>query len=80
MFYVYLMKSINFPKQIYIGYTQNLKNRLKEHDSGEGKHTSRYRPWKLCAYMAFDNKNKALAFENYLKSGSGKAFSKKRFW
>jgi len=40
--------------------------------------TSKYRPWQLKTYVAFSNEERAVAFEKYLKSGSGRAFAKKR--
>ena len=80
MHYVYLIQSIHFPKQKYIGQTNNLKARLQKHNEGGSIHTAKYKPWKLIAYFGLTNKNKALEFEQYLKSGSGRAFAKKRFW
>ncbi len=80
MFYVYLIKSINFPDQKYIGHTDNLKERLETHNSGGSLHTKTYRPWKLVMFFGFSNKLKATAFEKYLKSGAGRAFAQKRFW
>jgi predicted GIY-YIG superfamily endonuclease len=80
MYYVYLIQSIPFPKQRYIGYTINLKERFQKHNEGGSVHTAKYRPWKLVLYLGFQNKGKALAFEAYLKSGSGYSFAKKRFW
>lgn len=79
-FYVYLIRSINFPVQKYIGLTDNLKERLETHNSGGLFHTKSYRPWHLVMFFGFDNKLKAAAFEKYLKSGAGRAFAKKRFW
>ena len=40
----------------------------------------KYKPWVLHVYFAFHEKDKALEFETYLKSHSGRAFAKKRFW
>ena len=80
MFYVYLIQSISFPKQRYIGYTTDLKARFKKHNEGGSKHTATYKPWKLIMYLGFADKDNALAFEAYLKSGSGNAFAKKRLW
>ena len=80
MYYVYLLQSINSPKQKYIGYTSNLKERFKNHNCGCSKHTDKYKPWKLVMYLGFTEKKKALVFEAYLKSGSGYSFAKKRFW
>ena len=80
MYSVYLIKSINFPEQKYIGSTSNLKRRLNEHNTGNSKHTAKFMPWELVVYNAFANKEKAQEFEYYLKSGSGSAFANKRFW
>lgn len=80
MYYVYLIQSINFPDQRYIGFTEDLKARLKAHNAGESKHTSKFYPWELITYHVFKDKRKAQEFEHYLKTGSGKAFSNKRFW
>jgi hypothetical protein len=46
--------------------------------AGKSAHTAKFKPWKLVWYCAFPDKLKALAFEKYLKSHSGRAFSKKR--
>jgi putative endonuclease len=80
MYYVYLIKSENFSKRIYIGFTTNLKRRLQVHNDGGSIHTAPFKPWVLHAYLAFEDKIKALEFEKYLKSNSGRAFAKKRFW
>ncbi len=80
MYYVYLLQSIDSPEQRYVGFTEDLKARLKAHNSGQSKHTSKYYPWVLVTYLAFKDKRKAQEFEHYLKTGSGKAFSNKRFW
>ena len=78
MWYVYIIRSINFPEQEYTGATEDPKQRLADHNAGEVAHTSKFRPWKLVWYCAFPDKYKALAFEKYLKSHSGRAFAKKR--
>lgn len=80
MYYVYLIQSINFPDQRYIGFSEDLKSRMKAHNAGESKHTSKFHPWELIAYQGFKDKRKAQEFEHYLKTGSGKAFANKRFW
>ena len=43
-------------------------------------HTVKYKPWKLVTYIAFYEKEKAIAFEKFLKSGTGRSFANKRFW
>ena len=79
MTYVYLLVSASFPDQRYVGLTENLKTRLAQHNAGQSRHTSKYRPWTLKTYVAFSDRAKAEAFERYLKSGSGHAFAAKRF-
>ncbi len=78
MYYVYIIKSINFPDQAYIGYTTNLLERLETHNSGGSIHTAKYKPWELVMYLGFVDKARAIEFEAYLKSGSGRAFAEKR--
>ena len=79
MHYVYMLKSITHPNQTYIGCTSNLRQRLSSHNSGKSSHTLKYKPWQLQNYFAFSDKIQAFNFEKYLKSHSGKAFSKKHF-
>jgi putative endonuclease len=78
MWYVYIIRSINFPEQEYVGATADLKRRISDHNSGKSTHTEKFKPWELVWYCAFPDKYKALAFEKYLKSHSGRAFAKKR--
>jgi putative endonuclease len=80
MYYVYLLRSVNFTDQTYIGYTEDLKQRMTAHNAGESKHTAKYKPWNLIGYHAFSDKRKAQEFEHYLKTGSGQAFASKHFW
>jgi putative endonuclease len=80
MTYVYLIESMQKPSQRYIGKTEDLKKRLRDHNAGRSVFTSADRPWKLVAYHAFSDQYKAAEFEAYLKSGSGRAFAKKRLW
>src|SRR5438045_171539 len=68
MWYVYIIRSIEFPDQEYIGATEDLKRRLPEHNAGRSAHTAKFKPWQLVWYCAFPDKYKALAFEKYLKS------------
>ncbi len=77
MHYVYIIKSVRFPTEYYVGYTVDLKERISKHNEGGSPHTSKFKPWKLSFYSAFQDKVLALAFEKYLKSHSGKAFSAK---
>ena len=79
MFYAYILRSLSDPDQRYIGSTRDLKSRLAKHNKGDVPHTAKFRPWKLEAYFAFETKEKAAAFEQYLKSGSGHAFARRHF-
>lgn len=78
MFYVYILKSQKVNKY-YIGVTNNLKRRIKEHNTKQSDFTSWSGPYLLEFYCAFKNKIKAFEFEKYLKSSSGTAFRNKRF-
>lgn len=78
MHYVYILRSITIPDQIYIGYTKNLQERLLCHNTGGSIHTAKYRPWQLMAHLVFESESKAIETEKYLKTQSGRAFVKKR--
>jgi predicted GIY-YIG superfamily endonuclease len=78
MWCVYIIRSINFPDREYTGATTDLKRRIAEHNVGKSTHTAKFMPWELVWYCAFPDKQRALAFEKYLKSHSGRAFAKKR--
>jgi putative endonuclease len=77
MHYVYLLRSEYHPAQTYVGYTGDLQQRLATHHAGGSLHTAKYRPWRLVTYLGFSEKSKAMAFEKYLESHSGKAFARK---
>src|SRR3954464_15792981 len=72
MWYVYIIRSIDFPEQEYTGATANLKRRITHHNTGKSPHTAKFKPWELLWYCAFPDKYKALDFEKYLKSHSGR--------
>ena len=75
MYYVYIIRSVNNPDQIYVGYTENLDVRISQHNNGTASiHTKKYMPWEIVTYTAISDKLKAHAFEKYLKSGSGRVF------
>ncbi|MBU4360526.1 GIY-YIG nuclease family protein [Patescibacteria group bacterium] len=78
MYYIYIIQSIKFTKRFYTGFSENIKKRINEHNSGKSNHTNKYKPWKLIFYSAFYNKKTALDFEKYLKTASGIAFRNKR--
>jgi predicted GIY-YIG superfamily endonuclease len=79
MYYTYILQSLAYPTQFYVGFTSDLHERLFQHNDGKCSHTSKYLPWKVITYTAFETKEKAISFEKYLKSGSGRAFRKRHF-
>ena len=79
MYYTYILRSLSRPDQRYVGSTSDLRARLDSHNSGRVSHTSKYVPWKVETYIAFETLDKAQSFERYLKSGSGHAFASRHF-
>ena len=77
MKYVYILESDD-SEHFYVGITNDVPARLAKHNAGEVSHTSKYRPWRLKTYVGFSDEERAIAFEKYLKSASGRAFAKKR--
>ena len=76
MCYVYILLLNN--GKFYIGFSENLKQRVEEHQIGRVSATKLFLPAELVFYAAFKAKKKALGFEKYLKSHSGFAFRNKR--
>lgn len=76
MEYVYILKCAD--NTFYTGHTTSLEDRIRRHNKGENVYTKPRRPVILITYLAFSDKYKAINFEKYLKSGSGKAFAQKR--
>ncbi len=76
-YYVYILRSTVDPQHHYTGFTENLAKRLDEHNSGRLPNTARFRPWTISSATAFTDKGRALAFELYLKSGSGREFARR---
>ncbi len=77
MYYSYILLSSK-SHIFYYGYTSDLKNRFKLHNSSKVFSTKPHTPWNLVWYGAFNTEKEAKDFELYLKSGSGKAFAYKR--
>jgi predicted GIY-YIG superfamily endonuclease len=76
---VYVLRSVKNPDRYYTGLTNNVPRRLDVHNSGGSSYTALLRPWALVATVEFTNAESAVSFEQYLKSGSGRAFSKRHF-
>jgi putative endonuclease len=76
--YVYILQSQVELEHFYVGLTDDLKDRLRRHNAGEVPHTAKFRPWRVKTTAAFTDRDRAAAFERYLKTASGRAFAKKR--
>lgn len=79
MIYVYILQCLAEPERFYVGHTNDLRARLAKHNAKAVVHTSKFAPWRVRTYVAFSDEKLAIAFEKYLKSGSGRAFAKKHF-
>ena len=76
MFYIYLLESVK-NKNLYIGYTEDLRKRFKEHNQGLNFSTKSYRPWQLIHYEAYLNEQDAKRREKYLKTSQGSRLLKR---
>jgi len=77
MYYVYILISKK-DRNFYVGFTNDLINRLKEHKNGKVPATKERRPIRLCYYETCYNKYDAIRRERYLKSGMGRRFLRNR--
>lgn len=72
-YYVYLIITINKNKLVsYVGYTNNLENRLSLHNKGKGAKFTRGKKWKLIYKKKFSSKNLAMKYEYSLKKNKKK--------
>jgi predicted GIY-YIG superfamily endonuclease len=76
--YVYILQSKINDGSFYVGSTENLRTRLKKHNAGGVPYTAKFRPWRIKTAIAFTEHERAIEFERYLKSSSGRAFARKR--
>jgi putative endonuclease len=72
MHYVYILKSKN-KNWVYVGSTNDLRRRFKQHENGENQSTKAYRPFRLIHYEAYLAKSDAVRREDYLKTTKGKS-------
>ncbi len=79
-FYVYILQSVELPGRFYVGFTENLQERLTDHNLGASPHTAKFRPWRIKTAVAFTDREQAPDFERHLKTGAGRAFARKRLW
>jgi putative endonuclease len=78
MFYVYVLEN-QIDKSLYVGYSADLKTRLKNHLEGKGARTTKIKKsWKLIYYESYLDKFDALGREKFLKGGSGRKYIKRQ--
>jgi len=75
MYFVYALKSLN-RNYIYIGISDNLKRRIKQHNRGYNKTTNPYKPFYILLIEKYMTRPEARRREKYLKSGCGKEYLK----
>ena len=74
MYYVYILQS---KKRYYIGYTSNLEERLRNHNSGKNVSTKYGIPWVVVYSKKFEDKKLAWLRERQIKKyKGGEAFKK----
>jgi len=77
--FVYVLKTDTAPPHYYTGLTSNVVERLLAHNTGHCPRTAKNRPRSLDLVGEFADERRAMAFERYLKSGSGVAFAQRHF-
>jgi putative endonuclease len=77
MYYVYVLKSV-IDQKLYVGHTNDLIHRIKEHNNGLVKSTKLRKPFKLIYYEASNFLEDAVRREKALKTGFGRAYLKRR--
>ena len=78
--FVYILKNADQEPPFYVGLTSDVKARLEAHNNGRCPHTASRRPWLLHVVIEFPDEQRAIRFEQYLKSGSGRALWPLRRW
>lgn len=71
MYKVYVLRNIKGDR-LYIGFTDDIKRRLAEHNSGKTKSTKEYGPWEVVYVEEVNTIKEAREREKYLKSGSAR--------
>jgi len=75
VYYLYILLSEKDNKR-YVGFSENLKTRINEHNSGSVKSTKNRRPLKLIYFEEYESKGDAIKREKFFKSGLGRSFLK----
>lgn len=69
MYYVYLIRSQAATDQVYTGFTEDLRQRLLDHNAGKSVHTKKYLPWTLATYLAFSDRNHSCTLISLVVTG-----------
>ena len=77
--FVYVLRDADRNTSFYVGLSSDVGARLADHNMGRCLHTASRRPWQLHVVIEFSDEDRAIRFERYLKSGSGRAFAKRHF-
>lgn len=77
MYYVYVLQSES-DSGLYIGFSTDLRRRLRQHKAGESQATAGRGPWQLIYYEAYCLRQDAEGRERFLKSGSGRRYLTKQ--
>ena len=72
-YFVYIIWSEKL-KRFYVGSTQDVENRLKEHNCGEGSFTSKGIPWQMIWNTELKDRSEAVGLENKIKKRGIKRF------
>ena len=67
-YYVYMLKSLEEKTVTYVGYTSDIKKRIKLHNLGKGAKFTRGRKWKLIYKEKYNSKKEAISREYYIKN------------
>ncbi|HET7695937.1 MAG TPA: GIY-YIG nuclease family protein [Vicinamibacterales bacterium] len=76
---MYIFRSERDPERHYVGVTADVDERLAWHNGGPSAVTIPYRPWRVVVQIEFGDERTAVRFEQYLKSGSDRAFARRHF-
>jgi putative endonuclease len=74
--FIYVLRNGDERPHFYTGLTGDVQARLAGHNAGRCPHTSSHRPWQI-HIIEFPDEERAIRFERYLKSGSGRVFAKR---
>ncbi len=79
MKYVYLLESISNPDRYDTSLADDVAARLRAHNSGQVRHTAKFKPWRFKTFEAFSNAERAIAFENISRAVQAALLPKSAF-